>query len=264
MSRPAEAPNEVALLHHDVMLIHQACQQCAREHVIDADSWDTGRYYAIAGDLWQKHVNHCQGVAILLSKGLFDSALVVNRAAYETAITLTYLMTVGDKLRNAALFEAHMVVDTATVYAEQPGTTAPGAQKALAEIPQDILQEVHANRKKRLPWSGKNLADMAEAIKVSGHKAIYAIMSWPAHARFAGTGIEKIKHPSGDTEFRFGGGPRPQDFESLANHTRRMLHPMYREVTRNFYGVTPSLATTNPFESNRRAMEAREDAPKGV
>src|SRR5258705_13702735 len=121
-------------------------------------------------------------------------------------------MTVGDKLRNAALFEAHTVVDTATVYAKEPGKTAAGAQKALAEIPKDILQEVHANRKKRLPWSGKNIADMAEAIKITGHKTIYAIMSWQVHARFAGTGIQKIEHPSGETEWRFGATAKPRDF----------------------------------------------------
>jgi len=61
------------------------CQQAAQEHVIEANSWSEGRYFAIAGDLWQKHVNHCQGVASLLALGLFDSALVVNRAAYEPA-----------------------------------------------------------------------------------------------------------------------------------------------------------------------------------
>src|SRR5882672_10009581 len=53
-----------------------------RRRAFEADSWNAGRYYAIAGDLWQKHVNHCQDVSILLSKGLFDSAVVVNRAAY--------------------------------------------------------------------------------------------------------------------------------------------------------------------------------------
>lgn len=78
-----------------------------------------------------------------------------------------------------------------------------------------------------------------------------------AHARLAGQGIQKIQHPNGDTEWRFGHAPKPRDVEALANHTRRMLHQTYREVTRDFYGATPKLATTSPFESNRRAMKER-------
>lgn len=254
MSQP---PTEVALLHHDVLLIHQACQRASRDHVIDADTWDQGRYFAIAGDLWQKHVNHCQGVAFLLGQGLSDSAMVVGRAAYETAISLLYLMRVGDKLRNAHLFEAHMVVDTAEVYHDVPDQTAEKARRALAAIPDDIMREVCENRKARRAWSGKTIAEMAEAIKVTGHRTVYAIMSWETHARVAGWSIEKVRHPDGTVEWRFGSPAKPRDFEALANHTRRMLHQVYQAVTRDFYGVTPGLATTNPFETNRRELERR-------
>jgi len=97
--------------------------------------------------LWQKHVNHCHGVALLLAQGLFDPATVLSRAAYETAITLTYLRTIGDRHRNAALFEAHMVVDSAEVFVDAKGQMDPKAQKAIAAIPEDILREVRKNRK---------------------------------------------------------------------------------------------------------------------
>jgi hypothetical protein len=256
MSKPPDTPSEVLLLHHDVLLIHQACQQLARDHVVEA-KLDEGRFFRIAGDLWQQHVNHCQGVAVLLRQGLFDSAMVVSRAAYETAIALTYLRTVGDKLRNAALFEAHMILDTAAVFADETGGVDPKAQKAIATIPEDIMREVREGRKARRPWSGKTIAEMAAAINVTGHKAVYAILSWPAHARFAGQGIEKMQHLDGDVEWRFGSFWRPREFEGLANHTRRMMHRMYQAVTRNFYGVTPPLATTNPLESNERPSETR-------
>ena len=205
-----------------------------------------GRYFSIASDLWQKHVNYCQSVGLLLSTGLYDSAMVVGRAAYETAITLTYLITVGDKLRNAVLFAAHMIVDTAAVYADESGATRESAKKAMAAIPAEIMQEVTTNRKARRPWSGKTVAEMAEAINVSGHRTYYAIASWRAHARVAGWGIEKVQHPNGDMEWRFGSPAKPRDFEALANHTRRMLHQVYVTVTKDFYGQTPKLATTNP------------------
>ncbi len=248
---------EVGLLHHDVLLIHQACQRASRDHVIDADTWDQGRYFAIAGDLWQKHVNHCQGVVFLLSHGLFESAVVVGRAAYETAITLMYLMTVGDKVRNAHLFEAHMIVDTAEVFQDVPGQTTEKAQRALDTIPEDIMREVRENRRARRAWSGKTIAEMAEAIKVTGHRTVYAIMSWEAHARVATWGMEKVRHPDGAVEWRFGSPAKPRDFEALANQTRRMLHQVYQAVTRDFYGVTPGLATTNPFHANRRELKRR-------
>jgi Family of unknown function (DUF5677) len=169
MSEPIGASeSEVLLLQHDVRIIHAACQQAAREHVIDVKNHAEFRYYKIAADLWQKQINHCAGVSVLLAAELFDSAVVVNRAAYETAIALVYLMTVGDKLRNANLFEAHMVVDTAAVYANEPGDTAAKARKAIATIPEDILSEVRKNRKTRRPWSGKTIAEMAAAIEMVG------------------------------------------------------------------------------------------------
>jgi Family of unknown function (DUF5677) len=254
--KPPDNPSEVLLLQHDVLLIHDACQQLARERVIEAKAGE-GRFYRIAGDLWQKHVNHCQGVALLLGQGLFDSAVVVNRAAYETAITLTYLRRVGDRHRNAALFEAQMVVDTAMVLTDEDGGIASKAPKAIEAIPEDILKKVRENRKARRPWSGKTIAEMAEAINVTGHKATYAIMSWPAHARFAGQGIEKMQHLDGNLEWRFGSFARPVDFEGLANHTRRMMHRMYFAVTTDFYGVTLPLATIRPFARNEPESEGR-------
>jgi Family of unknown function (DUF5677) len=252
-------PSEVQLLLHDVLQIHRVCEEKAKTHVIDADTWDAGRYYAIAGDLWQKHVNHCQGVALLLGSGLFESAIVVGRAAYETAITLVYLMTVGDKKRNALIFEAHMVVDTAEVFRDEKGHVAEKAQAAIATFPDDVIAQVRSNRKARLPWSGKNIAEMAEAIKLTGHRTIYAIMSWEAHARVAGWGIEKVKDQNGDVKWTFGSAARPRDVEALANHARRMLHQVYQIVTRDFYGKTPPLATLNPFERNRIELERRRE-----
>jgi hypothetical protein len=41
------------------------------------------------------------GVAMLLDLGLYDSARVLVRVAYETAIDLAYLITVGNKVENA-------------------------------------------------------------------------------------------------------------------------------------------------------------------
>jgi hypothetical protein len=252
-----DAPSEVSLLDHDVYQIHQACQRLAREHIIEMNPGE-GRFFRIAADLWQKHINHCQGVAVLLRQGLFDSAMVIARAAYETAIALTYLRTVGDRLRNAALFEAHMVLDTAAVFADETGTTDPKARKAIATIPEDIMREVLENRKARRAWSGKTITEMAAAINVTGHKTVYAIMSWEAHARFAGRGgIERKQHLDGDVAWWFPRVARPREIEVLANYTRRMMHGMYQAVTPDFYGVIPPLATTNPFGSNEGSSEAR-------
>lgn len=88
-------PSEVAVLDHDIRLIHEACQRSMDEHPITIANADDRRYYIIVGDLWRKHVDHCEGVAVLLARGLIDSATVVNRAVYESAIMLLYLMTVG-------------------------------------------------------------------------------------------------------------------------------------------------------------------------
>jgi hypothetical protein len=169
MSTPIETPDEVHLLHHDVLLIHEAWQQLGREQTIDAKPGEC-RFYRIAGDLWRQHIDHCQAVAVLLNEQLLDSAVVVNRAAYEVAITLTYLRTIGDRHRNAALFEAHMVADTAAVLGDGEGKIDPKAQRAIDAIPKDVMAAVNKNRKARRPWSGKTIVEMAEAIQVSGHR----------------------------------------------------------------------------------------------
>lgn len=249
VENPAADPTEVEWLLHDVRLIHAACQRTSAEQVGDLPTLDHGRYVAIAGDLWQKLVNHCQAVGILLSAGLFDSALIVNRAVYEATINLIYLMTVGDKMANAQLFETRMVIDFAEIYSDRP--------PPLGAIPPDVLAGARRYKKDRKLWSGKTLTEMASVIGLVGHKTVYAVQSFIAHSRIGGLGIEKKVHPDDTVEWLYGGAANPRDVKAVANHTRRMLHKVYSVVTKDFYGMIPKLATTNPFESNREALRER-------
>jgi hypothetical protein len=71
------------------------------------------------------------------------------------------------------------------------------------------------------------------------------------------TASRRISPRTPKVELQFGSTAKPRDFEMLANHTRRMMHHMYAQVTQDFYGVTPKLATTNPHEVNRQMGTAR-------
>ncbi len=248
---PGEAanPTEVQWLLHDVRLIHTACQRVSAERVGDLPTLDHGRYVAIAGDLWQNFVNHCQAVGILLNLGLFDSAVVVNRAAYEATINLIYLITVGDKIENARLFETRMMIELAEVYRDTP--------PPFDSTPPEVLERARRDKKQRKLWSGKTLGEMAAAIDLRGHRTAYAVQSLTAHSRIGGLGIRKKVHPDGTVEWLYGGAARPRDVEAVANHTRRMLHNVYGVVTEDFFGTIPKLPTTNPFESNREALRQR-------
>jgi hypothetical protein len=254
-----EKATELQLLAYDVQLIQHVGEQTARQHIIDVPTEDHARYFAIAGDLWVKLLSHCQAVSVLLPD-LFDPAVVVSRAAYEAGITLVYLMTVGDKLANARLYEARTVLEVLETYAafqSDPGIV--DAQRRAPQIDAVTMNEARHRKAKRRPWSGKTVAEMATAIKVEGHKAAYSIQSWAAHSSVGGWRGDISSAGDGTVRWQWGKPASQRNVQAVANHTRRTLHSVYQIFLPDVYGVLPKLATLDPHKSNKQAIESPAD-----
>jgi hypothetical protein len=134
------AAKEINRLWGDSHLAAQTLAEHLGKTTIDAPTRDHGNYFAVTGDLWHKLLRHSLAVALLLERGGFESATVVHRAAYEVGINLVYLITQGDKVRNAVLFRARSLVEIAALYADQ--SAGADARRIIDTIPPAIMAEV--------------------------------------------------------------------------------------------------------------------------
>ena len=250
----ARAQREIELLGHDTVLVRSVLTQLGRAHPFDTPTADLGTYYEVTWELWNKLVDHNRAVAVLLVSDLFNSAIVVHRAAYEILVNLGYLMTQGDKVRNALLHRARSLLEVAEQFASQP--SGPSAAAVLPRMPQDVVKEARRHQARRQPWAGISLTRMATAIGVVGHGWFYAISSWEAHGRVTGYGVTKTPVEGHSDLHRvdfISREPAPHR-EALANHARRHLHKGYQLVARDWFGTVPALATADPFAANKEAL----------
>ncbi len=214
----SQSVSQVSLLAQDTELVLRAGKLAADSHVLPAPTPHHERYLIVVGDLWDKQIAHSRGIALLLGNGFYDSALVVARGMYETAINLVYLMSIGNKLDNAAQYVARQVAELARTHGKETE-----AHKAVLAFPSELAARIKKDMEKQRLWSGKYLGAMAGDIGVKGHSKMYAFLCMAVHARGAGLNIKRESQLDGSTKLIYGPPRQPKDVESLANLTRRFL-----------------------------------------
>jgi hypothetical protein len=185
-----------------------------------------------------------RGNVLLLREGRVHSAKVVNRSAYETAIHLVYLVTIGNKYENAILYETRVLLEVVT---SMPPAHIVETSRELDALPADIRERVKRDKKKGrgLQWSGKTLGEMAAAIRIRGHKGFYAMQSRSVHALSAREDVLRVEGPEGVTFWR--NDLDLAQVETIAMHTRRtILRPAYYLAFRDLYKDAPPLQTPDP------------------
>lgn len=224
-------PSEVVLLARDAELVSAEGKLAADRHTLHAPTPGHERYLVVVADLWSRQLAQSRSVAMLLEVGLYDSARVLARAAYETAIDLAYLITIGNKLENAFLYFARQLLDLARVFPEDAAAT-----KAIASLPDEVATRVKQDQKKDKLWSGLYLSDMAQKIGVEGHERVYARLCMVVHVREAGLHIKRERQTDGSTRLIYGSPGESKDVEGLASLMRRFLRRNYKLVMLDFYG----------------------------
>ncbi len=249
---------EVELLSQDILLITEAFRGLTSKNVLESPTSDHAEYFTIVIDLWGKCLSRCMAVPVLLKECLFEPALILTRAAYEAAINLKWLVTMGSKHENALLARAYTYLEVADGFKNIPSDeAAQEAERILQRMPPEIVRKARQRARAKAGWSGVPLLDMARRVGFRGHRAIYAFLSRATHPRSLGYDVqERARH--GDRfvlEYRTPGDS--SEVEALANFTRRLIHAMYEIVAADFYGEVPKLPTPDPFQTNQEELRHR-------
>jgi hypothetical protein len=230
-------PQSLVFLEGDVAFIRGNHQELAIKHAPKNPTPDEAFYLRVAVSLWFTLVDHCDAITLLLRHGFLDSASSVNRSAYETAIHLIYLVTVGDKYENARVYETRLKIEYISI--APPGLSVEN-QAEVDGQPEKIRLLAAKSKKDRREWSGKTLA-----IKIRGHRGSFAVQSWATHGHSGLHEMEVVQGPEGTTFWRQEADV--EDFDIVARHTRRaVLWPAYHLATKDFYGPVPPLPTPPP------------------
>lgn len=228
---------QVQALLHETVHAPAALAEVLRRNPVNAPTGDTGNYFAITGDLWRRCAEHCRSVALLLDLGGWGPAIVVNRAAYEVAVNLMYVVNHGNKVENAVHYRARSLLEVADFFGSQPAGQE--AKHILDRLPARIVEEARRRRRDRRPWSGKTLKEMAEAIGVIGHDTLYGFMSWEAHGRIAGYDVVE-KSGEGDIRvLEFSRKVTDEERAALASNARLTLRTVYNTLGRDWVGMSP-------------------------
>lgn len=239
-ANPTE-PSQIALLLQDVDLVTKSSRLAAEARVVSVSSTEHERYVVVVGDLWSKQTAHSRGVGILLQAGLYDSAKVLARAAYETAITLLYLIRIGNKIDNASWYVVRQIAERA-----RPDFKDDDGQTAYNAFSQEVREKIRRDKKSGHLWSGKSLEAMATALGIHGHSGLYAYLCMAVHAREAGLTTARERQLDGSTRLIYGARLDPRELQSLANMMRRYLRDSYEIVHNDFYGEPRHLQTPDP------------------
>jgi len=254
------APPSLRLLETDLAFIMGNHEAQVTAHAPHNPTPDEVFYLRAAISLWLTLVEHCDAITLLLRHGFLDSASSVNRSAYETAIHLVYLVTVGNKYENARVYDARLKLEYISVV---PPVYSVENRQEFNSQPADVRERAMKSKKDRREWSGQTLAEMAEAINIRGHRGFFAAQSWATHGHSGLHVMQPVEGPEGMTFWRQ--DPHVEDFEMVAMHTRRtVLWPAYHVATKDFYGPVPPLPTPpppNPTATPERPSDTSAPSP---
>ena len=245
------AQDQVVSLAHDSSLVHKTLESHLAKNPPTADTDDAAQFLAVTGDLWRIVIQHCNATAYLLHEDIVEPAAVVYRAAYETMVTLNYILnrpTRDEQVEAALLHFAYSRLEIAKWFAGHP--SAVDAERVLNIMPLAVVEKARrhhrGNARPRGPF-GLSLKQTAEAAGFTGHDWNYAVLSWEGHARIAGDHIQRgATDERGAHELKFSRRVDPPWKWALANQARRFLHGTYEAVARAWLGAIPPLQTTDP------------------
>jgi uncharacterized protein DUF5677 len=256
------APPSLRLLEADLAFIMRNHQDLVIAHTPQNLTPEETTYLRVAVSLWGTLLEHCNATTLLIRHGFLDSAMAVNRSAYEAAIHLCYLVTVGNKYENAQAYEARLKLEFISIR-ELPPERSVENRREFESLPPAIRERAIQTKESRREWSGKSLGEMAEAVHIRWHRGAFAVQSWATHGHSGLNQTEGIIGPEGTTFWRQ--PPDTSDFETVAMHARRtVLWPAYHVATRDFYGPVPPLPTPpppNPTATPERPSDTSAPSP---
>lgn len=197
-------------------------------------------YLAVVADLCWRVLYHVRGVEILLREELRDPLLVVQRAIFETLITLSYLAKHPEAEQETLVYRAFTQFKELKWFADQPGVVE-DRKRLLARMPADAVTTAEARAKSRpYTWSGKTLKQMSEASDVVGYATTYDYLSAQAHSAIVGERVRTLDNGDGTISIEFGQLISQEECDLHANLARRALKHSFRILWRIYIGCAGS------------------------
>ncbi len=245
------AQDQVGWLVHDAELVLRTLEKQLAETPPTADTDEEAQFLAVTGDLWRQTIQYCNATAYLLKEDIAEPAAVVYRAAYETMVTLVFILsrpTREAQLEAALVHFAYSRLEIAKWFADHPYGAE--AERVLAIMPIVVVEKARKHHRgygrPKGPF-GLSLKQTAEAAGFTGHDWNYAVLSWEGHARIAGDRIQRrATDDRGAHQVTFSRPVDPSWKWALANQARRFLHGTYEALARVWLGAIPPLRTTDP------------------
>lgn len=241
-------PTERALLTSDLPMFRRIINDRPAILAPLADTTDLNRqsYLMVLADLFWQLWCHVIGAHHLLEQGLEASLLVVERAIFEAAVGIGYLVKHPNREFESLVFLAYSYLREQDEFSHQPDLVSDRA-RVLARMPSTAVAEAR-RRKDTYPrsWSGKTIKDMAQDGGVQGYDTLYRILCGTAHASLVGRHVKVIDTQDGKRTIETGIDLTSHNAEAHANFCRRMLHTSFRILLRELDAQPFSLPTWDP------------------
>ena len=201
-------------------------------------------FYNVVADLYWISIHHALGVVSLLEEELRTPAVVVQRALYETAVSLKYLVTRPDPNGEALTYRAYSFLKELEFFAGDSALVA-DRERVLAIVPEEAVAEARKRIGKRQSWSGQNMKVMAERAGFTGYE-LYGWLSEEGHSRVIGYHARLEKTGEDKGVVRLGRPLEQAEVENMANFARRMLSFSFMAFWSAFEGGPVDLKTSDP------------------
>lgn len=202
--------------------------------------------HAVVIDLYWTAIHHGLGVVELLREELRAPLGVVQRALFETVVSLKYLVSRPDPVFEAVVYRAYSMLKELKFFPHDRASVTE-RREILAQMPSEPVREAKKRVEKRQNWSGQNMRVMAERVGFSGYD-LYGWLSEEAHSRVIGYHFRLEKKSESRADLHFGRSLSRDERENLANFTRRMVNQAFMEFWSTFKGGPIQLGTSDPYK----------------
>lgn len=237
-------PSERELLGDDLRLLRVLLQSRPAPLGSLADTTDLPlqSFRMVLADLGWQGFYHALAGAMLLEEELEPSLHAIERALFEVAVGIGYLVMHPDRNHEAEIFLAYTHLRDQQESPDQPDLVADRAA-VLNRMPSEAVAKARLRLSKHpKSWSGKHVKQMAEEGQVSGYDTLYKFLCGPTHAGIAGRYVKVFDEPDGTRVIRTGTDISHQAAEAHANFIRRTLQSILRILS----GLIPGFVIQAP------------------
>jgi len=210
----------------------------------DYSDTDRQNYLSVVAEFFWRSYGLAGGAQKVLAAHLRTPLLVVQRALFESTISVMYLTGHPNPVQEALIYRACSILrEIDLVPLDAHGLAS--SRAALAALPNDLVTEAE-RRKRGRGWTGKKWKQLGVAVGFNDY-SIYEYLSEYAHGKI-GAHVRVGVNDEGGCQLAFGDPFAPGEHDYAANFTHRMLFHSFDALRLAFDWNAVNLRTNNPYD----------------